>query len=459
MNELPRTFGRYTLFDAIGKGGMAEIYLARSETELGATRLCAVKQILAAYSSDPQFAEMLIFEAKLAARLNHTNIVQVFDLGRADGQLFIAMDYVEGFDLNALLRQCTQTKTPLPLEYALYVVMSVLTGLDYAHRRLDESGRTLGVVHRDISPSNVLVSFSGEVKLCDFGIAHANDIVAKEMPEEIAIKGKAGYMSPEHARGEVLDARADIFAVGILLWELLAGRRMYKAENGEALIQVARRAEIPPLESAVADDALRAIIAGALTVDRDARTKSAGEMLSALERWMQTQRLSVNALRFGEWLSNHFGAEIVERRRARERKLPKSTPPPPPPIPSVPLAAPRSSPSGGGLGIRLSEIGGVLAPPKMPPMRPVLVSAGAMENFIGELEKAKRSELDTDPPPPEEEWDSLALGRLPEPPRVPDAKVVDAGGAARSKTPAYVRPVIIFAAALVVLAVVLCFRG
>lgn len=458
MNELPRTFGRYTLFDAIGKGGMAEIYLARSENELGATRLCAVKQILAAYSSDPQFAEMLIFEAKLAARLNHTNIVQVFDLGRADGQLFIAMDYVEGFDLNALLRQCTQTKTPLPLEYALYVVMSVLTGLDYAHRRLDESGRTLGVVHRDISPSNVLVSFSGEVKLCDFGIAHANDIVAKEMPDEIAIKGKAGYMSPEHARGEVLDARADIFAVGILLWELLSGRRMYKAENGESLIQVARRAEVPPLESTAADDALRSILASALTVDRDARTKSAGEMLSALERWMQTQRLSVNALKFGEWLSTHFGSEIVERRRARERKLPKSTPPPPPPIPSVPLTAPRSPSGGGGLGIRLSEIGGVLAPPKMPPMRPVLVSSGAMENFLGELEKAKRSELETDPPPPEDEWEALALGRLPEPPRMPDPKTAQSRDS-RPDTPSYVKPLVIFAAALVVLAVVMCFRG
>ena len=443
---------------------MAEIFLARSENDLGATRLYAVKQILPAYSADPQFADMLIFEAKLAARLNHTNIVQVFDLGRFDDQLFIAMDYVEGFDLNALLRRCTQTKTALPLEYALYVVTSVLTALDYAHRRLDDTGASLGVVHRDISPSNVLVSFGGEVKLCDFGIAHANDVVTKSAPEEAAIKGKAGYMSPEHARGEFVDARSDLFAVGILLWELLSGRRMYKAEGSETLLAVARRAEVPTLESSAADEELKAIVMSALTVDREKRTQSAGEMLSALERWMQARHLSVNALKFGEWLSDRFGNEIVEHRRERERRLPKSTPPPPPPIPASPSGPP---PQAMGLGIRLSEIGGVLAPQpkKLPPMRPVLVSSGAMENFLGELQKAKRSDLDTDPPPSEEEWDTSASLKFPEPPRVPNAKGSSPkiterkeSVSAPPRAPSYQKPLFIFALALVVLALVIVFR-
>src|SRR5271169_2546006 len=196
--RLPRSFGRYALFDFVGKGGMAEIYLARQKTEFGATRLCVVKQILPGLAGDSRFSDMLVHEAKLAARLSHANVVQVFDLGRADGRLFIAMEYVEGFDLNDLLRRCSRAKVPLPFELAVHVVREALRGLDYAHRRTDDDGRPLGIVHRDVSPSNLLVSFEGEVKVCDFGIARANDaltsgVAAHELEE--AIKGKAGYMS------------------------------------------------------------------------------------------------------------------------------------------------------------------------------------------------------------------------------------------------------------------------
>src|SRR6516164_8885290 len=148
---LPRTFGRYALFDFIGKGGMAEIYLARQKTELGPTRRCVVKQILPELTNDPAFSDMLVHEAKLAARLSHTNVVQVFDLGREDGRLFIAMEYVEGFDLNDLLRRCSRAKVPLPFELAVHVVREALKGLDYAHRRADDDGRPLGIVHRRVA--------------------------------------------------------------------------------------------------------------------------------------------------------------------------------------------------------------------------------------------------------------------------------------------------------------------
>jgi len=198
-SKLPRTFGRYQLFDRVGAGGMAEIYLARALTELGGDRLVVVKQILPDLSGNERFAEMLIQEAKLAARLNHANVVQVFDLGRHQGVLFIAMDYVDGFDLNELLRRCARSKIPLPIPFALLVVSEALRGLDYAHRRSDDSGAPMGIVHRDVSPSNVLISFDGEIKLCDFGIARANDM-ADALPDA-AIRGKAGYMSPEQARG------------------------------------------------------------------------------------------------------------------------------------------------------------------------------------------------------------------------------------------------------------------
>ncbi|MGH7285962.1 MAG: serine/threonine protein kinase [Polyangiaceae bacterium] len=333
---LPRKFGRYTLLDFVGRGGMAEIYLARSTTDLGAARLSVVKLILSEYTAFPKFAEMLIFEAKLAAQLSHANVVQVFDLGRVEERLFIAMEYVEGFDLNALLRRCSQQKVPLPIDFALFIIASALRGLDYAHRRTDETGKPLGIVHRDVSPSNLLVSFEGEVKLCDFGIAHANDAMSNlssiagappRGPNDSfseALQGKAGYMSPEHARGESIDARADVFAAGIVLWELLAGRRMYRigdGSGGTSLVEIARKAEIPALsERGIPEEAkLHGIVKKALAKDRNDRYASAAAFLRDLEGYMMDARMIASPLKLGEWMAEHFGTELIERRRARER--------------------------------------------------------------------------------------------------------------------------------------------
>ncbi len=349
---LPRAFGRYKLFDYIGKGGMAEIYLARAETGLvGAARLCVVKQIIPQFAEHPEFADMLTHEAKLAARLSHANIVQVFDLGREQGHLFIAMEYVEGMDLNALLRRCSQTKTPLPVGYALRILSDTLKGLDYAHRAKDDDGKPLGIVHRDVSPSNVLISLEGEVKLCDFGIAHANDLVESKGPQvDEAIKGKAGYMSPEHARGEALDARADVFAAGILLWELLAGRRLYRVEPGRPLLlEQARRAEVPPLpdKGLPKEPELKAIVAKALAPNRADRYASAGAMERDLEAYIASAKLASSPLKLGEWIADRFGTATITQRRARERLVsdhpgpdPEAEPPPssipqPPVTPSL----------------------------------------------------------------------------------------------------------------------------
>jgi eukaryotic-like serine/threonine-protein kinase len=353
---LPRLFGRYALFDFIGKGGMAEIYLARQRTELGPARRCVVKQILPELASDPAFSDMLVHEAKLAARLSHANVVQVLDLGREGERLFIAMEYVEGFDLNDLLRRCSRARVPLPFELGVHVVCEALKGLDYAHRRTDDEGRALGIVHRDVSPSNLLVSFEGEVKVCDFGIARANDLLGTNTPRangstahEVgeALKGKAGYMSPEHARGEAIDARADVFAAGIVLWELAAGRRMYKAtEGGTSLLDLARRASVPelPRNGLPGEDKLRSVIAKALSPKREERYASAAAMQRDLDGYAATARLMTSPLALGEWLKKTFGEEILTRRRARERAteaLEKGAPlvlqaiAPPPPAPVV----------------------------------------------------------------------------------------------------------------------------
>jgi eukaryotic-like serine/threonine-protein kinase len=315
--DLPRRFGRYALFDFVGKGGMAEIYLARAETELGGSRLCVVKEILPAFAAQPRFAEMLVFEAKLAAQLSHANIVQVFDLGRDAERLYIAMEYVEGYDLNALLRLCTKKRVALPFEFALHIVGEVLRGLDYAHRREDDRGAPMGIVHRDVSPSNVLVSLEGEVKVCDFGIAHANAMVATKDPEwEDALRGKCGYMSPEHARGESIDCRADVFAAGILLWELLAGKRMYRAADLQSLLALAVRGEPPSLpEKGLPDEArLRAIVMRALASNRYERFESAGSFLDELQAYAEETGNVASSLRFGEWLKDSFGTDAQRGR-------------------------------------------------------------------------------------------------------------------------------------------------
>jgi serine/threonine-protein kinase len=294
---------------------------------------------------------MLIAEAKLAAQLNHQNIVQVLDLGVEDKCLFIAMAYVEGFDLNQLLRHLSERRISLPAEYALFMVRETLSAIAYAHRAAGTDGEPLGVVHRDVSPSNILISFEGEVKLCDFGIARAVGGTMDDRQSGAAITepgggeaessriqrarvaGKSAYMAPEHARGDDIDARADIFATGIVLWELCAGRRLYKGTESE-MLEMARAGAVRPLpdRGLPAPLALQAILDRALAVDPSSRYFRAEEMLKDLDTYALANGLMASQLKFGEFLTEHFGEEIVRVRRERESaahaKL-RSEPPPP----------------------------------------------------------------------------------------------------------------------------------
>jgi len=328
-HTLPKRVGRYVLFDHIGRGGMADIYLARAKTDFDGGRLVCIKEVLPKYAASASYADMLVTEAKLAAQLSHANVVTVYDLGRDEGSLYIAMEYVEGYDLRELLRRCASDKVPLPVEFGLLVVIEVLRALSYAHRFRGPATPN-GIIHRDVSPSNVLISFQGEVKLCDFGIARANDATKRPTDGELehaemdsAIAGKAGYMSPEQARGEAVDGRSDVFAAGIVLWELCAGRRLYKAGPDETLLDVARRAAIPPLPVRELHDepTLHALVRKALARDPNDRFGSASEMLRELEDYAARARLVGSPLRFGEWLLEHFGKDVVASRRGRERAL------------------------------------------------------------------------------------------------------------------------------------------
>jgi serine/threonine-protein kinase len=303
---------------------MADIFLARADTAFGGSRLCVIKQILPQLGQDMAFERLLIGEAKLAAQLSHANIVQVFDLGREADRLFIAMEYVEGFDLNQLLRALSESKLGLPAEFALLIIREVLRGLDYAHRAKDKSGRALGLVHRDVSPSNVLISFEGEVKLCDFGIAKAlnaqDERLAVAQNRAPRVVGKSAYMAPEHAMGEAVDARTDLFSAGILLWELCAGRRLYKGSE-EQMLALARAAEVPklPERGFPQPERLQAIVDRALARAPGERFRSAQEFLAALEDYALSVRLMVSQLRFASFLTQHFGERILEVRRERER--------------------------------------------------------------------------------------------------------------------------------------------
>lgn len=356
--DLPRTFGHYLLFDRIGRGGMAEIFLARAGLSHGASRRVVVKQVLSHLSDDPGFAEMLIAEAKLASQLRHQNIVQVLDLGVEDRRLFITMEYVEGFDLNQLLRNLSQRQVALPAEFALFIVRETLAAIGYAHRATDENGGPLEVVHRDVSPSNVLISFEGEVKLCDFGIARAIDYGAPDASAEMTagtddhdeessriqrarVAGKSAYMAPEHARGDEIDSRADIFAAGILLWELCAGRRLYKGTEAE-MLEMARRGAVRPLpdRGLPQHEKLQAILDRALATDLGARYFMAEDMLKDLDAYALANGLMASQLKFGAFLMEHFGEEIVSTRRSREHAAEqKTSSAPPPPVVARPPEA------------------------------------------------------------------------------------------------------------------------
>lgn len=325
VGPLPRAFGRYLLFDHIGRGGMADIFLANASTDLGGARRVVIKQILPTLSHDEGFAQLLSAEAKLAAQLNHANVVQVFDLGREGDRLFIAMEYVEGFDLNELLRRLSRAKIPMPAEFALFIVREILRGLDYAHRARDAKGEPLGIVHRDVSPSNVLISFEGEVKLCDFGIARALARSDETRDDEARIRlsrvaGKSAYMAPEHARGGTIDARADVFAAGVLMWELCAGRRLHKGSD-EAMLAAAKAGIVPPLPDGglPRPEDLQRILDRAVAMRPEDRIDSAGDLARAMDDYAAAAKLQTSQLKFGTFLTDHFAEEIVRVRRERER--------------------------------------------------------------------------------------------------------------------------------------------
>ncbi len=280
----PIQFGKYTLFELIGRGGMAEVYKARIQGPAGFERTFVVKRILPHLSSDPTFIKMFVEEAKLSARLAHPNIVHIFELGAVEGEYFISMEYIRGHDLSETMRAIWKTLGPPRPELVAYIGREACRGLAYAHSLTDENGQALGMVHRDVSPSNVMLSYEGAVKLLDFGIAKALGD-APETTKNGTMKGKYAYMAPEQTEGENVDNRSDIFACGIVLHEVLTGRRLFKGANDVQTIERVRRCDVPrpSLQNPAVPPALDAIVLKALARNPADRWGDAAEMADALD--------------------------------------------------------------------------------------------------------------------------------------------------------------------------------
>jgi serine/threonine-protein kinase len=313
-STLPRSIGGYILVDHIGRGGMADAYLARAEDG----RLVVVKLVREDISDIDRYDELLVAEAELVGNLRHANIARTIDVGRdVDGTPYAVFEHVDGLDLRDLLRTCSRRKLALPVASSLHIIREVLRGLDHAHRARDDERNKLRVVHRDVTPSNVLLSFDGDVRLCDFGIASATSM--PPVPED-RIEGKTGYMSPEQARGRKLDKRSDVYAVGIMMWELLAGRRM-RPKKGKPALRSARRGDVPPmaLHGLPEEERLLGILHKALAKRRRERYSSAGAMLRDLDAYCVAVGIDISPVDLAAWLDDTLGEERAdaERRRAR----------------------------------------------------------------------------------------------------------------------------------------------
>jgi serine/threonine-protein kinase len=303
---------RYRVIDRLASGGMAEVFVAESAGIEGFKKKVAIKRVLPHLSEKKRFIAMFLDEARLSAHLSHSNVVQVFDIGIGDNTYFIVMEYVHGADLKQVIKFVRDQGKPFPIEAAIYICAKMCEGLAYAHELTDEHGKLLHVVHRDISPPNVLCSEHGEIKIVDFGLAKASTQLEKS--EAGIIKGKFSYLAPEAAHGQEVDARADVFAIGIMLWEMLAGRRLFQGQTDYETVKQVQVAKVPPITSLCpeADAHLESMMMRALARDRDQRYASARSFGHDLTRYLY---------KLGKPISAFDVAELV--RGAMRQRAPK----------------------------------------------------------------------------------------------------------------------------------------
>ena len=306
----PMRFGKYLILDKIATGGMAELHQAKITSVEGFEKLVAIKRILPNLTQDNNLVDMFIDEAKLAAMLTHQNIVQIYDLGSMEGAYFIAMEYIHGKDLRIVSNKGQEISRPLPLEYAIYITCRICSGLDYSHNFKDFQGNPLKLIHSDISPQNILITYEGDIKIVDFGIAKA----AKKTSDtkEGLIRGKVAYMSPEQAAGETIDHRSDIFSTGILLYEMVTGKRMFEGSNLKVLDRV-RQADFKAPEEIITDlhPQLSEVLRLALAKTPSRRYKSCAAMRADLEECLSSFSVRPSAEGLSQYMKDLFAEEIA----------------------------------------------------------------------------------------------------------------------------------------------------
>jgi len=308
------TFGKYKLTERLAIGGMAEVFLGTIEGAAGFTKMVVIKRLHPQYNRDKAFIQMLIDEARLTSQLNHGNICQVYDLGEEEGSYFIALEYIAGEDVRTLQDHCRRAGDEFPIAAGVFIVSETLAGLDYAHRKEGADG-PMGIIHRDVSPQNILISYEGEVKVIDFGIAKARTRMAKET-EAGVIKGKFRYMSPEQASGLRVDNRTDVFAAGVVLYELLAGETHALNLPDTEVLRRMRAAEFEPLRKRRRGipGKLEKIVHKALGRKASQRYATAAEFRAALLKFLQSQKVTFGSAELSKLMGKVFSAERRKRR-------------------------------------------------------------------------------------------------------------------------------------------------
>ncbi len=313
--------GKYTLLRKIATGGMAEIFLARQDGPAGFQKILVIKRILPHFSSDARFVTMFLNEARLAALLNHPNVVSIFDLGEEHGSYYLAMEYIHGRSLDQILERCAEQGRSVPLEVVARIVADACVGLDYAHRFSAPDGTPLNLVHRDVSPQNILVTFDGLVKVVDFGVAKAATNAGKT--ETGAVKGKYAYMSPEQIAGAPLDRRSDVFALGVVLFELATGKRPF-GDKSDLLAITAILNEAPQRPEDIRPGfpgSLETVIMRALEKERDKRYPDAQAMQRDLERFIRSEGKYLSSRELSAFVHDLFGDEATNNLALKAAEL------------------------------------------------------------------------------------------------------------------------------------------
>ena len=314
----PEAYGKYFLIDKIAVGGMAEIFRAKTFGHGGFENTFVVKRILQHMSENEAFVQMFLDEAKVTAQLQHANVVRVWEYGKIASNYYLSMDFVDGKDSKMILRKLFERRKMIPREFAVYIAMEAAKGLDYAHKRATNAGVPLNIVHRDVSPSNLLVSYAGEVKVADFGIVQASTVI--ETTTKGTLKGKIEYMSPEQAMGEVLDRRSDVFSLGIVMWEMLTGRRAFKTDNEIKTLERVRNVEIdaPAVVSTQVPARLSEIVMRCLEKDPADRYQDARELHADLMNFLYPATPDVVQQSLHHFMGELFNEEIANERARME---------------------------------------------------------------------------------------------------------------------------------------------